>query len=400
MNFRIQEGNGEAKYIIGVQDDGTPTGLNHEQMLLSLKNLCIMAGNLKVDLIILQMRDGIEGKTAEVLVRSNQKDGIKLDIKVMLLGDKQSGKSTLIGVLTSGRYDNGNGSARMHVHVHKHDLLSGQTSSLSHHILGFDSQGNITNYSEYGNNTWDEIVDASTKIFTIMDIGGHEKYTTKTINYLCTLYPDYTLITISATQGVTNITENHIKLALTFDIPIVVVITHMDALKTKKDEHERHEKVHEIIDNLKKIFRKYSSDEKYCSVCIVRNEEDNVTFSRNLKLKLATPVFLVSSVTGEGLSLLTGFLNLLPVNNPLSSNIELNTEFCVHTTFNKVNQIILGGTVTCGIIRKHQILQLGPDDEGKFRDVEVKTIQCNKVAVKSAYCGQSCSIEIKPGTSA
>ncbi len=96
MNFRIQEGNGEAKYIIGVQDDGTPTGLSHEQMLLSLKNLCIMAGNLKVDLIILQMRDGIEGKTAEVLVRSNQKDGIKLDIKVMMLGDKQSGKSTLV----------------------------------------------------------------------------------------------------------------------------------------------------------------------------------------------------------------------------------------------------------------------------------------------------------------
>jgi GTPase len=57
-----------------------------------------MASNLKADLIILKMRDGYQGKTAEVLVRSNQKEGIKLDIKIMLLGDKQSGKSTLVKI--------------------------------------------------------------------------------------------------------------------------------------------------------------------------------------------------------------------------------------------------------------------------------------------------------------
>lgn len=55
-----------------------------------------MASNLKADVIVLQMRHGYEGKLAELHVRSNQKDGIKLDIKIMLLGDKQSGKSTLV----------------------------------------------------------------------------------------------------------------------------------------------------------------------------------------------------------------------------------------------------------------------------------------------------------------
>jgi len=75
-----------------------------------------MASNLKADIIILRMRDGYEGKSAEVLVRSNHREGIKLDIKIMLLGDKQSGKSTLIGVLTSGQLDDGSGSARMIVH--------------------------------------------------------------------------------------------------------------------------------------------------------------------------------------------------------------------------------------------------------------------------------------------
>lgn len=60
-----------------------------------------MAANLKVDLVLLHLRDGYEGKTAELLVRSNQKEHIKLDIKIMLLGDKQSGKSTLVSKIIS-----------------------------------------------------------------------------------------------------------------------------------------------------------------------------------------------------------------------------------------------------------------------------------------------------------
>lgn len=65
-----------------------------------------MASSLKADVIILRMRDGYQGKTAEVLVRLNQKDGIKLDIKIMLLGDKQSGKSTLVKYTNSAQLAN------------------------------------------------------------------------------------------------------------------------------------------------------------------------------------------------------------------------------------------------------------------------------------------------------
>ena len=36
MKFRLQEGSGEAKYMIGLEDDGTPTGLSQEEMLQSL----------------------------------------------------------------------------------------------------------------------------------------------------------------------------------------------------------------------------------------------------------------------------------------------------------------------------------------------------------------------------
>jgi len=71
-------------------------------------------------------------------------------------------------------------------------------------------------------------VDSSTKILTFMDIGGHEKYTTKIVSGLCSFYPDYTLVVISAVEGITYITEQHLKIACVFGVPYFIVMTHID----------------------------------------------------------------------------------------------------------------------------------------------------------------------------
>lgn len=96
-----------------------------------------MATCLKAEVILLEMNRGFKGNYALLQVRQGQKEGIKLDIRIMLLGDFESGKSTLIGVLTSGKNDNGKGLSRMKVLSHKHEVLSGQTSSLSHHVNNY-----------------------------------------------------------------------------------------------------------------------------------------------------------------------------------------------------------------------------------------------------------------------
>ena len=54
-----------------------------------------------------------------------------------------AGKSTLLGVLTQGERDNGRGSARLNLFRHLHEIQSGQTSSISHEILGFNGQGEV-----------------------------------------------------------------------------------------------------------------------------------------------------------------------------------------------------------------------------------------------------------------
>lgn len=55
---------------------------------------------------------GKRGQIAEALVRVVPEDGDFTDIRVAVVGNVDSGKSTLVGVLTSGRLDNGRGLAR------------------------------------------------------------------------------------------------------------------------------------------------------------------------------------------------------------------------------------------------------------------------------------------------
>ena len=47
---------------------------------------------------------------------------------------------TFVFVFTQGQLDNGRGSARLNMFRHLHEVQTGRTSSISHEILGFDSQ--------------------------------------------------------------------------------------------------------------------------------------------------------------------------------------------------------------------------------------------------------------------
>jgi GTPase len=74
MKWRLREGQGEAIYEIGVEDNGVLTGLAEYEMTVSLQTLQQMAYKLGATTTILRERlvDGDNGsgrKVAEVLVR-------------------------------------------------------------------------------------------------------------------------------------------------------------------------------------------------------------------------------------------------------------------------------------------------------------------------------------------
>jgi len=142
--------------------------------------------------MVFRVTEGLKGLVVELVIRQRHRQGVKLEIRCLLLGDPGSGKSTLLGVLKSGENDNGKGSARGSVLTHKHEIMTGATRCTSHHVIAFDSKGEV--YNEAKNRmpleTW---LDDSNKLLTFIDVGGDKKSEKQLVSSLCSFFPEYVL---------------------------------------------------------------------------------------------------------------------------------------------------------------------------------------------------------------
>jgi hypothetical protein len=59
------------------------------------------------------------------------------DTRIAMIGNVDSGKSTLIGVLTNATLDDGRGAARGMVLKHRHEQENGRTSAVTVEIMGY-----------------------------------------------------------------------------------------------------------------------------------------------------------------------------------------------------------------------------------------------------------------------
>ena len=153
------------------------------------------------------------------------------DIRVAIIGNVDSGKSTLVGVLSKGELDDGRGSARLKVFNFTHEAENGRTSSIGQEIMGFDEEGKWVEperVTATKNQTWSHITESSKKIITFIDLCGHEKYLKTTMFGMVGLLPDYCLIVIGANMGIARMTREHLVIALALRIPIFVAITKTD----------------------------------------------------------------------------------------------------------------------------------------------------------------------------
>ncbi len=60
------------------------------------------------------------------------------DVRIAVIGNVDSGKSTLVGVATKSVLDDGRGLARSKVFNFDHEMKNGRTSSIGQEIMGFD----------------------------------------------------------------------------------------------------------------------------------------------------------------------------------------------------------------------------------------------------------------------
>ena len=405
MQFRLREGNGICRYLLGVEDSGNPLGISSLEMQSSVDTIKQMTSSIQATITKVEYFQGKTGIIAEITIVSSSSSSLMLpqqhllEIKIGILGEENSGKSTLIGCLISDKKDNGKGLSRINVFRHKHEITCGKTSSFTHQIIGFDKNGKKTNINNFGTvSSWQTIVNRSVKVVNFIDMGCSEKSLNNSLKAFSPLYLDYIFLVISAVDGITNNTLLFLKIALSINKPVIVIITKVDLVNE--------EDVGIVLCNFNVVLKKEKSGK---NPLVVNNKEDIVNFANNIHEGIM-PMFLVSNKTGLGLDLLNNFLSILPTaDNGVVGNDNIHKEnesdddyfkaefhFLEIITKDNKGNVIIEGIVTKGTIYKGEEYKCGPIDSGQkaYTLCKVVNIHCKKMEVHSAIKGQFCSVEI------
>ena len=130
--------------------------------------------------------------------------------------------------MTKGALDNGLVVQCTNSFRFKHEFDSVRTSAVSQSLLGFGTDGDITNYNDVRPNLMSDVITKSSKLITFIDLAGHEKYLKTTVFGLTGNSPDYSMIMLGANMGVQRMTKEHLGLSLALDLPMFVCITKVD----------------------------------------------------------------------------------------------------------------------------------------------------------------------------
>ena len=392
-----------ALYELGVSDDGSFVGLIQEELDESLAVLRAMSYSLGCDVKVMRTVDVGECqwneeeitesseesqtrverlKVAEVLVSpsaelfsqktnspiSAQKQDDVTDaqrrlvprvgdlrmrqLRVSLTGCTTSGKSSLLGTLSTSTLDNGRGKSRLSLLKHRHEIVSGVTSSLAQELIGYHDlspqaplpgRTQIVNYATPNVSSWGDIHNLTQpgRLVFVTDSAGHPRYRRTALRGVVSWAPDWTLCCIAADETEDNagkvgatasasdilgysasgvdVSKAHLELCLKLGLSIIVVITKMD-LASKNGLRETLTKT---LSTLKEAGRKpvilpnlpASGQDPLASTLL---DGDNEIVDKALQPHgsmdphMLVPIVLASAVTGAGISKIHSLLRHLP----------------------------------------------------------------------------------------
>lgn len=295
------------------------------------------------------------------------------EIRIGVLGSVDAGKSTLTGVLTTGKLDDGRGAVRSKILKHPHEKDSGRTSDVSQKYISVTTDND------------------EERVIGFVDLAGHEKYLRTTISGINRCSIDYAIIIVGANMGVLRMTLEHLSLCLSLNIPTMVVITKVDI--APKQVYERTKK--DIISLIKKKTRNLRVP---CIINDIESYKSSVlgTYYDNGDYIKPIPIMSVSSVSGLGIPLMNDIIKQLPIYNNYDFLKSKDADFIIESTYMvKGIGLVVSGVVASGKISKGDMLHIGPFGSN-FYNVQIKTIHNNfKEFVDCLEAGQGGCFNIK-----
>lgn len=270
------------------------------------------------------------------------------EIRICVMGNVDSAKSTLISTLTNKILDDGRGSARKKVFKHKHEQDTGRTSDISFRYI--------------------KVTDK--KYITFIDLAGHEKYFKTTIHGINGGLADFAILLVGANMGVLKMTKEHLGIIKALKIPFCVVLTKIDICPKPVLERTTNEITRIISRNFNKEL-----------VLQEPNKPDDLNKLDNsinqLSLNDTIKLYQLSNVTGNGLDYFRDCLFQVKNRVNWEKNRFQDTILWIDNVyFVRGIGIVLSGTVKRGEIKINDKLLLGPKN-GEFHEVTVKSLHNN-----------------------
>ena len=301
------------------------------------------------------------------------------EISIVVCGPVDAGKSSLVGVLTTGNLDDGRGLARKSVFHHNHELETGRTSSISQNVIKYENvNGVLKLINTKTNRKYDpRIVDtidmkgleiSNNKVVSLIDLAGHEKYLKTTVSGITGMFPDRGIVVIGANTGITKLTREHIGLLLCVRIPFMVIITKIDMAP---------EQIYlDLQITLRKLLQRNAPDK---TLFFINNENDKLTndYINIIDNQNIVPVISVSNKNGYNINNLHRIIYKTPqrdkfVNQPSKGTlVYLDGNFSVPGI-----GLVVSGMIKEGSIKVKQKMFIGPYD-GQFVPVIIRSIHNN-----------------------
>jgi GTPase len=250
-------------------------------------------------------------------------------------------------------------------------------------IMGFDTHGNIVGQGHIKRQSWEEIGKQSAKVISFTDLAGHERYLRTTVFGMLSSSPNYCLLMVAANNGLIGMSKEHLGIALSLNVPVMVVITKIDICPP-----------HILQQTITQLTRILKSPGARKIPIFIKTLEETVNTATQFVNQRICPIFQVSNVTGESLDLVRTFLNILPHHG--NYDAEGPFEFLVNDTFSvPFVGTVVSGVVKSGVVHAGDTVIIGPDSLGQFKTTVVKSIERKRIQVHACSAGQSGSFALK-----
>ncbi|KAJ0387189.1 hypothetical protein COL922a_002801 [Colletotrichum nupharicola] len=394
----LEESRG-ALYEIGVADDGSLVGLTKDEMDESITTLRVMAATLGCRVEILrhvivgecewletsELVDNVASQPAQIgrqarlwvvealvtpdfsakhslaeipesghrevkqspranepVVLPSRGRSMTDQLRITLTGPTTSGKSTLLGTLSTGTLDNGRGKSRISLFKHRHEVASGLTSSVAQELIGYKDHA-IFNFSQDHVESWIDIHDSAEngRLVFVSDSAGHPRYRRTILRGLFGWAPQWTVLCLAADDNEASSTKDgasstanevlgiagagvdlakaHLELCLKLKTPLVIVITKLD-LATKASLQRT---LGQVLTHVKEVGRvpkilqpAAGGAQEWSRIPSAELNKAQVLtneMEQSGDLLKHTPIVLTSAVSGAGIGLAHALLENLPL---------------------------------------------------------------------------------------